>query len=124
VGTAPPRRSRRSGGRTLVDALGDAFLAGAFAMRGLPAPNLVVTTFSIHLRNNLVGGGNYITALPDSVLRIYRKRHSLKELPIELSVRPPVAVVTLKNRTLSPVVQSFIACARETAKSFGSRGRG
>ncbi len=46
------------------------------------------------------------------------KRYSLKELPIDLSVRPPVAVATLRNRTLGPVVQSFIACARETAKSY------
>lgn len=108
---------------TPLDALGDSFLAGAFAARGLQPPSLVVTTFSIHLRNNLVGGGQYITSLPDSVLRIYRKRHALKELPIELSVRPPVAVVTLRNRTLGPVVQSFIACARETAKSFAGSGR-
>jgi hypothetical protein len=51
-------------------------------------------------------------------LRICRKRYSLKELPIELSVRLPVAVATLRNRTLGPVVQSFIASAREAAKSF------
>jgi hypothetical protein len=29
-----------------------------------------------------------------------------------------VAILTLKNRTLSPVVQQFIACAREVAKPF------
>jgi len=52
------------------------------------------------------------------VLRIYRRRHSLKELPIELRVRPPLAVVTLRNRTLSPTVQSFIQCAREVAGSL------
>jgi DNA-binding transcriptional LysR family regulator len=104
---------------TPLDALGDAFLAHAFAVRMLDAPSLVITTFSIHLRNNLAGGGNFITALPESVLRICRQRYALKELPIELSVCLPVAVVTLRNRTLGPVVQSFIACAREAAKSFG-----
>ena len=104
---------------TPLDALGDAFLANAFAMRGIRSPSLAITTFSIHLRNNLVAGGNFITALPESVLRICRKRYSLKELPIELSVRLPVAIVTLRNRTLGPVVQSFIACARDAAKSFG-----
>jgi DNA-binding transcriptional LysR family regulator len=103
---------------TPLDALGDAFLANAFAVRGIRSPSLAVTTFSIHLRNNLVAGGNFITALPESVLRICRKRYALKELPIELSVRLPVAVATLRNRTLGPVVQSFIACAREAAKSF------
>jgi DNA-binding transcriptional LysR family regulator len=106
---------------TPLDALGDAFLANAFTVRGLQPPSLVVTTFSIHLRNNLVGGGKYVTALPDSVLRMYRKRHSLKELSIELSIRPPVAVVTLRNRMLGPTAQLFIQCAREVAASYAGR---
>jgi DNA-binding transcriptional LysR family regulator len=106
---------------TPLDALGDAFVGSAFATRRLKPPTVAITTFSIHLRNNLVGGGNFITALPDSVLRICRKRYALKELPIDLSVRLPVAIVTLRNRTLGPVVQSFIACAREEAKSFAGR---
>src|SRR5437660_1330817 len=75
---------------TPLDALGVSFLVNAFKTRVLTLPELVITTFSIHLRNNLVGDGEFITALPDSVLRIYRKRHALKELPIELSIRPPV----------------------------------
>src|SRR5712671_3668453 len=34
--------------------------------------------------------------------------------PLELPVRPwPAAVVTLKDRTLSPAVKRFIDCARE-----------
>ena len=103
---------------TPLDALGDTFLANAFVVRGLKPPGLVITTFSIHLRNNLVAGGNFITSLPESVLRVCCKRYGLKELPIELSVRPPVAVATLRNRTLGPVAQSFIACARATAKSY------
>jgi len=108
---------------TPLDALGDSFLANAFKVRGLTVPSLVITTFSIHLRNNLVGNGEFITALPGSVLRIYRKRHSLKALPIELSVHPPVAIVTLTNRTLSPAVQSFIQCARDVAKSLAGPPR-
>jgi DNA-binding transcriptional LysR family regulator len=108
---------------TPLDALGDSFVAKAFRTRGLKVPNLLITTFSIHLRNNLVSGGKFITALPRSVLQIYRKLHSLKELPIELSVHPPVAVVTLRNRTLGPTAQSFIQCAREVAKSLAGRPR-
>jgi DNA-binding transcriptional LysR family regulator len=101
-----------------LDALGESFVGHAFKARGLKEPSLLITTFSIHLRNNLVSGGKFITALPASVLRIYRKLHSLKELPIELSVRPPVAVVTLSHRTLAPTAQSFIQCARDVATSF------
>ena len=29
-----------------------------------------------------------------------------------------VAILTLKNRTLSPVVERFVKCAREVAKPF------
>jgi hypothetical protein len=43
---------------------------------------------------------------PQSVLRLIARRFGLKELPIALPARPwPVAIVTLKHRTLSPVVQ-------------------
>jgi hypothetical protein len=36
-----------------------------------------------------------------------------------LPIQPrPVIVVTLKNRTISPVAQLFIKCAREVAKPF------
>jgi DNA-binding transcriptional LysR family regulator len=108
---------------TPLDALGESFVVKAFRTRGLPAPSLAVTTFSIHLRNNLVGSGNFITALPSSVLQIERSRRSLKELPIELSVHPPVAVVTLRNRTLGPTVRLFIQCARDVAKSLAGRPR-
>jgi len=108
---------------TPLDALGESFVGGAFRARGLKEPSLRITTFSIHLRNNLVSGGDFITALPESVLRIYRELHALKELPIEMSVRPPVAVVTLKNRTLAPTAQSFIRCARDVAASFARRAK-
>jgi DNA-binding transcriptional LysR family regulator len=104
-----------------LDALGEAFVGNAFRSRGLAEPSLHITTFSIHLRNNLVSSGNFITALPVSVLRIYRKLHSLTELPIELCVRPPVAIVTLRHRTLAPTAQSFIQCARDIATSFASQ---
>jgi DNA-binding transcriptional LysR family regulator len=105
---------------TPLDALGESFVAGAFRKRGLEPPTVMITTFSIHLRNNLVGNGEFITALPRSVLQIYRSAHGLRELPIDLSVHPPVAIVTLRNRTLTPGVQLFIQCAREIAKSFVS----
>jgi len=108
---------------TPLDALGDSFLGGAFRRRGLKLPSLVITTFSVHLRNNLVGSGQFITALPQSVLQIYRSLHALKELPIDLSVQSPVAIVTLRNRTLSPVVQLFIQCAREVAQGLPGRQR-
>jgi DNA-binding transcriptional LysR family regulator len=44
---------------------------------------------------------------------------ALKVLPVDLPIRPwPVNIVTLKNRTLSPVVERFIACAREATRAM------
>jgi hypothetical protein len=43
-------------------------------------------------------------------------------LPVELPMaRRPNGIVTLKNRTLSPVAQLFIDCAREVAKPLAKR---
>jgi hypothetical protein len=42
---------------------------------------------------------------------------SLKVLPIKLPAQPrPIGIVTLKNRTLSPVTGLFINCARDVAR--------
>ena len=49
------------------------------------------------------------------------KRLSLKALPVEFCIRPgPVGIVTLKDRTVSPVAQLFIDHAREIAKPLAS----
>jgi hypothetical protein len=55
-------------------------------------------------------------------LNFYVNRFALKKLPIELPVQPfGVAIVALKNRTISPVAQLFIDCAREVATPFVKR---
>ena len=77
-------------------------------------PRARVVTVSVHLRNHMLAGGRFITAIPKSVADWY----GLKVLPVDLPVRPwPVVTVTLKNRTLSPIVERFFECAREVAKS-------
>src|ERR1700719_2991007 len=56
---------------------------------------------------------------------LYGERLLLKALPVDLPVRPwPVAIVTLKNRTLNPVVERFIECARDVSKSFSREPTG
>jgi DNA-binding transcriptional LysR family regulator len=103
---------------TAPDAWNHKILSEAFQARGLDMPKINLKTFSVHLRVNLLATGEYITTIPRSVLRLYANRFSLKILPIDLTVRPwPVAIVTLKNRTLSPVVERFIQCAGEVIGS-------
>jgi len=96
-------------------------VADAFRARGLAMPSITLKTLSIHLRTNLLASGRFITALPRSVLRLYAEPLSLRVLPVDLPTRSwSVAIVTLKHRTLSPVVAQFIDCTRE----FASKSRG
>jgi len=99
-------------------------LAEAFRARGLDMPRLSVKTLSVHLRTNLLATGRFITAFPRSVLHLNADRFSLKALPLELPVRPwPVSILTLKDRTLSPVVERFVECSRDVVKSIDGRKR-
>jgi DNA-binding transcriptional LysR family regulator len=94
-------------------------LAEAFRARGQDMPKISLKTFSIHIRANLIAGSSFVTTLPKSVLNYYAHRLPLKALPVALPARPwPLLLVTLKNRSVSPVVERFIKCAREVTKSI------
>jgi DNA-binding transcriptional LysR family regulator len=100
---------------------GEDVLPKAFAARGLPPPRIALKTSSIHLRLHLLATGRFVSALPASVLSLHRDRFNLKELRIELPKTPyAVAIVTLKHRTLSPMVDHFI---RSTAAQFEKRSQ-
>jgi DNA-binding transcriptional LysR family regulator len=94
-------------------------LAEAFRSRNLSMPHVSLVTFSMNLRADLLADGPFLTVFPESVLRFHAERFSLKVLPISLPQQPwPVLIMTLKNRTLSPVVERFIDCVREVSKLF------
>jgi DNA-binding transcriptional LysR family regulator len=99
-------------------------LAEAFRARGLDMPKVSLKTFSIHVRANLIAGSPFVTTLPRSVLDYYAHQFPLKALPIALPARPwPLVIVTIKDRSVSPVVERFIKCAREVAKSMAERSK-
>jgi DNA-binding transcriptional LysR family regulator len=90
----------------------------AFRACGVHAPKTTLKTFSVLLRTSLLATGEFVTVFPKSVLRIYGDQLALKILPIDLPQRPwPVILITLKERTLSPIVERFIECARGVWKS-------
>jgi DNA-binding transcriptional LysR family regulator len=100
-------------------------LAEAFQARGLAMPKTNLLTFSVQLRAHLLANGPYITTFPRSVFRSNADHFLLKLLPVDLPIRPwPVVVVTLRNRSLSPVVERFIECAREVARLFAGGAEG
>jgi DNA-binding transcriptional LysR family regulator len=97
----------------------------AFRARGLGAPRISLMTLSVHLRTNMLASGHFITTFPNSVARLHADRFSLKVLPVDLPARPwPVAIVTLKNRTLSPGVERFIAHVRDFTRPMRKRQPG
>lgn len=100
-------------------------VAEVFKARGLGVPTATLLTYSMDLRGKLVANGQFITVVPKSALSHGGEGHGLKMLPVDMPARPwPVTIVTLKNRTLSPVVERFIACAREVTKSIAGRPTG
>jgi DNA-binding transcriptional LysR family regulator len=71
------------------------------------------------MMNVLLSTGRFLTILPAALLHFSAKRLGLKILPVDLPYKPrPVGIVTLKNRTLSPVAQLFVQSARKIVKPF------
>jgi len=132
---SPWARRRRIGLAELVDepwilppprTWGHAYLEEAFRAQGLDVPKATLVSFSIDLRTRLLAAGPYITVFTTSVMRRLRAElRTVARLPIELSPppRPAAALVTLKNRTLSPLVQQFVKCVRAAAPRSTSRHR-
>jgi DNA-binding transcriptional LysR family regulator len=100
------------------DTPGGAAVIEAFRRAGLASP-VSITTFSVHLRSILAMSGRFIAVLPVSILRFNPGFYSLRELPLDVPMpQPPALIVTLRNRTLSPPVERFVECAREVAKAM------
>ena len=96
-------------------------LSAAFQARGLGAPKISLMTVSMQLRADMVASGHFVTTFPRSVLGVHADRWKLKALPVKLPAQPwPFAIVTLKDRTLSPVTLLYIKQLRAFARSMGS----
>jgi DNA-binding transcriptional LysR family regulator len=89
--------------------------AEAFRTAGLNLPRATVITYTDIARLALVAKGRFLTIA--NTASFTGLHAAIKALPIELaSAHRSVGIVTLKNRTLTPVAQLFIDCAREVAK--------
>jgi len=100
---------------TLVGSL----VANMFRANGCELPRNTVLGNSMLLNHALLATGRYFTVYSKSFLQLSAKTLGIKVLPIRLKVlSTPAAVVTLKNRTASPIAKLFVAHAREIGRSF------
>ena len=94
-----------------------AFAMDAFRARGLKPPRATVVTYSMHMRDKLLATGRFLTMLSGYTLMLPGRHPSLKALPVELTnARGTIALITLKNRTLSPLAELFIETTRAVVK--------
>jgi DNA-binding transcriptional LysR family regulator len=91
----------------------------AFRRSGVARPRSIVRAYSVHFCINMLVTDRFLASLAGSVLRFNASRFGLKILPVDLPAEPwPVAMVTLKHRTVSPVVEEFMKDIRAAAKSM------
>jgi DNA-binding transcriptional LysR family regulator len=101
-----------------ADSPGTRWIAELFRSAGVNFPTRCITTWSVHLRYNMAATGRFISTMPKSAFDYAADRYGLGMISIKLTApRWPFAAVTLRNRNLSPVVDLFLKCARDVAKS-------
>ena len=98
------------------DSAPGALVAEVFRANDFSPPKPLVKTISIQLTVSLIASGEFVGILPTSVARLSAHQAALRVLPLK-SAGPRISaeIVFLKNRTLSPPVESFIKCVREIA---------
>jgi DNA-binding transcriptional LysR family regulator len=91
----------------------------AFHACGLDYPRSTVICEPVDVRMSLLATGRFITIFPKSVFKFSARRPELKVLPVNQPFNHvPIGIITLKNRTISPLAQSFIENSREVAKQL------
>src|SRR5262249_50241264 len=79
----------------------------AFRAAGLQLPRTVVAS-TLPVRSALLATGRFLSMVPRVVLQFPIRDQALRSLPIDLPTTfRPLALVTLKNRTLNPIAELF-----------------
>jgi DNA-binding transcriptional LysR family regulator len=92
------------------------YIAAGFRAAGLEPPRAHVLSFSVPLHQHLLATGRFLTTLPSSMV-VHNQHLPLKLLSVKFpAVSRPVAIVTLKKRTIKPLARLFIDCAHSLAE--------
>jgi DNA-binding transcriptional LysR family regulator len=101
------------------DSFFSSLIDDVFRANGHQPPRSTVATLSEYMRNDLLATGRFLTVLPGFMLKTRGRHSQLKALPVTLpNARMPIGIITLKDRTLTPLAQVFIEAIRVTAKSM------
>jgi DNA-binding transcriptional LysR family regulator len=93
----------------------------AFRASGFGYPRTIVFAVNPDVRTSLLATGRFLTIFSAISLRFLKGRPEFKVLPVNMPLaRVQIGIITLKNRTLSPVAQLFIEHAREVAKPLAT----
>jgi DNA-binding transcriptional LysR family regulator len=104
---------------TIIDSL----VIEAFRASGIEPPHATIYADAYSLRIRLAATGRFLAIVPASIMRFPNAPASINVLPVPLpTTRRKIGIITLTNRTLSPLAQLFIQSAREVAKPL-SKGQ-
>ena len=96
------------------DSVRGPLIADIFRANGIQPPHPSVATLSLQLTITLIATGRFFGFVPRSVARASAGQSQLCMLPLRIRHhRIAVDVITIKNRTPSPLAKRFIDCARE-----------
>jgi len=99
------------------DSFFGALVDEAFRAGGHEPPRPTVATLSEYMKDDLLATGRFLTVLPGFMLKVPGRYPPLKALPVALpNTRAPIGIITLKNRTLTPLAQLFLENIRTMAK--------
>lgn len=95
-----------------------------FRNSGLEPPAATVMTVSLHLYMRLIETGQWLGLVPNTAMRFGGKGMHIRALRVETMPPPaPVGIVTVKDRTLTPLAERFVDCTRRVAGLDLGRGR-
>jgi DNA-binding transcriptional LysR family regulator len=100
-----------------LDTVTGLLIANAFRANGMNFPPKGVVMGGVLHMHSLIANGDFLGFLPRSLLRLGTIGLGVKMLPVNVPIAPShFGILRLKNRMLSPLAESFIACAREIVK--------
>jgi DNA-binding transcriptional LysR family regulator len=95
----------------------DSLVIEAFRASGIEPPRATIYADAYSLRLRLAATGRFLAIVPASIMKFSGMPASIKMLPVDLpTTRRQIGIITLRNRTLTPLAQVFIECAREIAQ--------